>query len=369
MRLVVWMLLFSPLLWSQIEDDFEDGNFTENPTWSGDTDFWTVADGQLQSNGPAVTGTTVGLHTPFDFSQSTQEWRFFVNPATGTSSGNFMKIHLINLSEDLSGDGYFVKVGGTPDEISLVRTVVEIEQVLVDGTDGVLSSGSNNPVAIKVTFDNGLWTLSYDYGLTGFFFEEPGFQEDFPFQGAGVFGVSATYSQANAEKYFFDDLFIGEIFVDTEAPMLESVTTLNDQSILLTFSEPIDPASVNVSDFEIEGFGVPAFELIDGAPNQIILNVFGATFPENQSVTVSVSGLSDFAGNEMVAVQESFTFVRVSAFSILITEVFPDPTPVVGLPEVEFIELYNNTNATISLNNWTLSDPSDFPVSITVGMF
>ncbi len=44
--------------------------------------------------------------------------------------------------------------------------------------------------------------------------------------------------------------------------------------------------------------------------------------------------------------------------SVLITEVFADPTPKVGLPDVEYIELYNPGPETYNLKNWILSDGS-----------
>lgn len=45
-------------------------------------------------------------------------------------------------------------------------------------------------------------------------------------------------------------------------------------------------------------------------------------------------------------------------FSILISEIFPDPSPVIGLPAFEFIELHNNTSLPIPLKNWKISDGS-----------
>jgi hypothetical protein len=40
--------------------------------------------------------------------------------------------------------------------------------------------------------------------------------------------------------------------------------------------------------------------------------------------------------------------------SVIITEIMADPTPVIGLPEVEYIEIYNNSDNSISLKDWKL---------------
>ena len=40
---------------------------------------------------------------------------------------------------------------------------------------------------------------------------------------------------------------------------------------------------------------------------------------------------------------------------IIINEIFADPTPSIGLPEFEYIELYNNTNSTIDLTDWIIT--------------
>jgi hypothetical protein len=43
---------------------------------------------------------------------------------------------------------------------------------------------------------------------------------------------------------------------------------------------------------------------------------------------------------------------------VIINEFFPDPTPVIGLPEVEFIEIFNKSNKIFNLNEWKIGDAS-----------
>ncbi len=48
----------------------------------------------------------------------------------------------------------------------------------------------------------------------------------------------------------------------------------------------------------------------------------------------------------------------ISRHSLLITEIFADPVPSVGLPGTEFIELTNVSDSTINLQNWKIGDGS-----------
>src|SRR5262245_38126097 len=48
----------------------------------------------------------------------------------------------------------------------------------------------------------------------------------------------------------------------------------------------------------------------------------------------------------------------VNRHAVLITEVFPDPLPSVGLPTTEFIELMNVSDTTINLLGWKIADGS-----------
>lgn len=44
--------------------------------------------------------------------------------------------------------------------------------------------------------------------------------------------------------------------------------------------------------------------------------------------------------------------------SVIITEIMADPSPPTGLPDTEYIELYNRSGASVSLDGWKISDTS-----------
>lgn len=41
---------------------------------------------------------------------------------------------------------------------------------------------------------------------------------------------------------------------------------------------------------------------------------------------------------------------------VIFTELFPDPSPVIGLPEAEFVELYNRSASVVNLGGWRFAD-------------
>jgi hypothetical protein len=49
---------------------------------------------------------------------------------------------------------------------------------------------------------------------------------------------------------------------------------------------------------------------------------------------------------------------NANRYDIIIDEIFPDPTPVIGLPNAEFIELRNVSSTAYNLRNWQISDGS-----------
>jgi len=47
---------------------------------------------------------------------------------------------------------------------------------------------------------------------------------------------------------------------------------------------------------------------------------------------------------------------KANRFDIIIDEIFPDPSPAVGLPQMKFIELKNVSASAFNLRNWQISD-------------
>jgi len=100
----------------QFTDDFSDGDFTQNPTWSGMTADFEVLSGELHLNAPAVASQSylyTGSQASIDAS-----WEFYIRMAFNPSSSNYAEVHLLSASPDLqqSSSTYYLRIGGGTSE-------------------------------------------------------------------------------------------------------------------------------------------------------------------------------------------------------------------------------------------------------------
>lgn len=341
------ILLLVPLLaQAQLRETFSDGDFTQNPTWAGDTDRFTVnAQQQLQSNGPAVTGTVLRLATPSRAAVGTT-WEFWANLKLATSSSNYTDVYLISDTENLGGtatSGYFVRIGNTTDEVSLYRKDAgKTGTILINGADKTVAT-TNNLVRVRVTRSTDHeWELSIDVTGTGNNYSSQGTATDSTYTRSAYFGVLLKYSSANSQKFYFDDFSIQ----DTQPPVLQGLQTLNPQELTLQFNEPLQPEQAQIrGNYTLNGSINPLIsELVE--PDMVRL-VFSQNFRAGDNV-LQVNNLQDLYGNALPGTLElGFSFVPPAVLpgynELLITEIMADESPAVGLPAQEYIELYNAT--------------------------
>lgn len=353
-------ILFSTAVSAQITENFTDGDFTSNPAWNGtDTNFTINTSLQLQLN-DAGSAATSWLSTASTNIDST-EWQFYVKLSFSPSSQNYGRVYLVADQADLSSStlsGYFIQLGesGSADAIDLYRVNSGTETQLINGIDGHVAN-STNTLRIKVTRSNsGLWNLYADT-LGGTNFLSEGSATDASITSASYFGIVCTYTSSNSTKFYFDDIYVGDVIVDTVAPTVVSAKAISNTSVQLEFSEAVNQLTAeNISNYTINnGIGTPISATIDGTNPSIIYLTYSTTFVNGTNYTLSVSGVDDLAANMMASASVPFTYYTPQAFDVLINEIMADPDPSVGLPEYEYVEIYNRTNFAINLGGWTFT--------------
>lgn len=146
----------------------------------------------------------------------------------------------------------------------------------------------------------------------------------------------------------------------------DSVRRTSDSTLNVYFNKPQDSSALSAEQFKLtaeEAYPIKSINKI----SRLSLSIgFKQKFKAGSDFRLSLQALRDCSG-KLISGKSEFSFSipaapkpapeRVDTAKVYITEIFADPSPEIGLPLVEFIEIFNPGNDTIDLNNWSISDP------------
>jgi hypothetical protein len=357
--------LYYPV-YAQFSDNFSDGDFINNPEWTGTVSHFIVnANNQLQLNNSGQASTSFLSATSSSPTLNGYEWQFFIRLAFAPSGNNFARVYLVSDQSDVTGslNGYFLQFGeaGSADAIELFRqTGANIVSVCRASTMGGIAAAF--AVRVRVLRNEvGLWQLFVDYaGGDDFVLEATG--TDNTYVTSSYFGPRCTYTSSNSTNFYFDDFYMGPEIVDETPPVITSVQPTSSTELDVIFNERVEATSAqNSSNYFVNNEVGQATAAILRADQKTVRLTFAQTFPNATTSQLTVTHVEDLSGNAITSAQASFFFFQqpvIEYKDIIFTEIFADPTPVIGLPEAEFVELFNRSNNPISLQGWKFSDAS-----------
>ena len=143
---------------------------------------------------------------------------------------------------------------------------------------------------------------------------------------------------------------------DDTAPVVSDLSILSTTSLQLTFNEAMDLGSLVSSNFSLQsGISLSSVRPENAFGTTITLQL-NAPFVRGVDQTLIISNIQDCTGN-ILNTQIDFELGAVPTLNdLLITEIMATPSPVVGLPNLEYVEIYNNTAVSISLSEVYLGD-------------
>ncbi|HMQ48569.1 MAG TPA: lamin tail domain-containing protein [Saprospiraceae bacterium] len=355
------LLAFPSAIYGQLSDDFQDGDFTNAPEWFGQTDRFVVTNGELQLMDEGATGSDnfSYLYLPaLTSTDAATTWEFKVRLEFSPSTSNFAQVFLNSSSPDLMGGltGYFVRIGGisgADDAVELFRQDGTSSTSLISGTPGG-AGGDPVVVSVKVNRDtDGNWELLADYtGGTNYQLE--GIAQDNTYSLGSFLGLYCRYTSTRNDAFFFDDILINPLYLDTAAPELIALDVVNEDSLILQFSENLNAdQAIGPSHYSINnGIGNPqSVVLSQEIPSRVFLKL-ATPLSSFQTYTLTVNNIEDTFGNNLSTQSLDFTFVKeeTPAFDdLIISEIMADPSEPVGLPNTEFVELHNRSEKALQL--------------------
>lgn len=331
-----------------IVDDFSDGDL-QNPTWQGDTENFVVQDGLLQLMAAGAGTSQLFLDVPDAMTASSLSLSFLVDMDFAPSASNYTEIELQSCTGDNCTTTGIIRIGGISGSDDRVEVSLSAggETLELNGATGAV--GSQPAIVRFALIRNGnLWTLQTDYsGGSDLQQDAAGALADFSFN---RFLVICDYTSTRADKFSFDDFnFTAEAPVDDEPPVLSSAAVADQNTIELVFSESVDVAvGENVSNYNLSLGGVAVNTAVVSG-NRVTLNLTEALTP-NVPFDLTIFEAQDLSGNSLqnTVVQLTYTLLNPpTSANALLNEFLADPTPVIGLPNAEYIELYNPTDTAV----------------------
>lgn len=170
----------------------------------------------------------------------------------------------------------------------------------------------------------------------------------------GLGGDSLQIVVVMANQYSSDKVTLDEIIItgdkgDTFPPFIADVKVQSADTLNIFFNEPVKEP-LNQNNFQLfSHYGELQIFSVSGADNNFTLEIEPSMFPE---ITLVAFNIYDLADNltRIDTFQFSY-FPPIHQYDLIINEIMADPYPPQGLPESEYIELYNNAEFPIQLKN------------------
>lgn len=281
-----FLLIFFPFgLLAQLQFEFNNNNLN---SWSGDTVHYRIDSlNRLQLYAPYQSGNSTIFHDSQAIIYG--KWAFDLTMDFNPSRSNYCQIHL---SSDEAENGYFVRIGGSDDQIALFKKTNGQNSKIIDGPIDFIDSAK---VEIRVRIERnsiGNWQV---------WAQHKGGQEilqgntfDNSFVTSKKFGINSIYTSTRSQKFYFDNIYIsGVSFLDTFARAEKNDIIINE--ILFNpvdgdndFVEIINNSGhkINIKDMMIGNY-------YGGRPDNFKIISSDYLFMENQEIIVLTNSISD----------------------------------------------------------------------------
>lgn len=342
---------------AQWREDFSDGDLSASGTWwQGQTGHFLVTpQGELRLNAPAA-----GLSRLYtrQFVPDSARWEFYVRLDFSPSNTNQLGFLLMmDHPEPAQANGYYLEAGetGSADALRLFRYTNGQRTLLASGQAGAMG-GAVAEARVRLERDaQGVWTLLADYTGGRNFQQEFTITETFHAPGDSFyFGPVCLYTATRTDRFYFDDFAIGPLIPDTVPPALLALEVLDAQELVLRFDESLreEEASDPERFVLLPDDRRPSLaEWRPEKPDEVRL-VWAEPLANFREYVLEMRGLADVNGNSADTLRRAFTVLVARAprpGELLYSEIMANPNPPAGLPDAEYLELYNPTGELLHL--------------------
>lgn len=332
-------------------DDFSGTSLTK---WDNASD-WAIASGWLKHNLSSIAGTSYISNHLNDslFDRGKTLWSIRMKTAFDATTNNKFWYWVMASSDSLSNSttkGYAVGacISGSSKALSFYR-IDGSKKTLLCATDYTWAKDSVVDVIIT-RMPGGVWQVGYKTESNP---NDTVFAENFTdntYNNYVYNGFCFTYSKTNAGKFYADNVSIKRQALPTGP---STAVYIGDDVIELTFTGEVEAASASEPrNYSIEGIIIRDAVVKPEEPTKVYLEVSPLV---TGNYLLWISGVKDSGGKTMAEQSVKFSYISpAKPYDLVFNELMFDPSPVVGLPNYDFLEIYNRSGSDIALGDWKL---------------
>ncbi len=214
-----------------------------------------------------------------------------------------------------------------------LRFTKPVNKLILNQNNFKVEPGSLTPEMLMVDGDNNAVELLFRNGI--------------PTPAGGVLqirGVTDIYGNAltDSDRPF---TYNPTIVMSTEVPDV--------RTIKLCFSRAMNASTIKTNNFTWTGAGPEIISISDAGQNCYVVT-FNSDLPNGQIFQLNINNVTSTNGDTIANGPYPVFYYLPSRNDIVITEIMPDPSPPVLLPDSEYIELYNRCLLPIQLSGYKI---------------
>ncbi len=173
--------------------------------------------------------------------------------------------------------------------------------------------------------------------------------------GPMFFGIHYRFSSKQDRKFWFDNFCINGTFRRDTTPLVISSLDVRSETILrIFFSESPDmKTALSPGNYTLLSGDIQPESIVQVSETAVDL-FFGQAFVSGQAQILRTEGIVDRKGNVSGTLEDEFIWYKPHPGDVIFNEIMYDPLPEIGLPGYEYIELFNGSGYTISMDGWSV---------------
>ncbi len=333
---VLFILFFSTTLFSQIVIDFEDNDISGweqsiNNHWEIiNDDSINISSLHHSFDSPSSSEDMISYNlNNLQFGSDTINWRFKIKYSYGNASaGNNWSVFLsadtnsVFMHPDSSINGYVFGVNyeGSTDNIQLLKINNGNATPVIDASfnwdDSITDDKNKTTIAFEILrYPDASWQIFIDEVGDFASLIKIGEGTDNSFSEAKYFGVYYSYSAAQDQKLWLDDIYIGKRIKDTVAPIIDIVKIISNNELQIIFNEELENTSaIKQENYTLNNFTISGIVL--NSDKKSVNISFNESFQDEITNEITMKNIEDTEGNKLKETTKHFTYYRIKVADI-----------------------------------------------------